>query len=79
MIERSVLDILKDKLQSIQEEIQIEFSKLESDVDYEFNGNLGREVSTNFDSSDLEELKENLKGAISNLENIVSEIDGLDL
>lgn len=78
MIERNVLDSFTEKISATGIDILSVHDEL-LDIIYEYNETLATEVSVDFDASNLEDIKERIKTAIENLQNLVSEIDELDL
>jgi len=78
MIEHSIIESLTERLSGASIDIANIHDEL-SAVDFEYDDVLGTEIATDFDSSNLEDIKERIKAAIENLQNIVSEIDDIDL
>jgi len=77
-LERNVLDNITESLGNISTEVSSIHDEL-IEIEYEYDNIVGTEITTNFDSSNLEEVKEKIQATITNLQNLVSEIDDLDL
>jgi phage shock protein A len=77
MIEREILDEIKDELLIINQEIADNHTQLE-DIEYNFSAILNKETSVEFDYDDLELLKENIQNSIIKLQELVDNIDKLD-
>jgi len=78
MIERNPLDSITEDVSSICTDINSLHDEL-IEIEYEYDDVSGTEITTSFDSSNLEDVKERLQTAIENIQKIITEIDDLDL
>jgi len=78
MIERNILDNITESLGNISTEVSSIHDEL-IEIEYEYDDIVGTEITTDFDSSNLEEVKEKIQTTIINLQNLITEIDDLDL